>query len=124
MSTPEHADDRSQLRAAAAKIIGGDQLEAFIACADPQKLRGPDGALDTTRVAGAVHALFSDSRPTHQDFGQYRGAPPIPGRGDGGRDEARRRFGTPSVDTPPDPNARGAAGAAEATRRFGGKRRV
>ena len=115
----------AQLRDVAGKLIAGDRLEAFVAVADLKALAAENGDIDETKVTQAVTTLFGlPHNNTHEDFGQFRQPPPMPGPGEAGRAEAQRRFATAGghTQTRPTPQA-GAGGRREAERRFGGKER-
>lgn len=113
----------AQLRDIAAKLIGGDQLEAFLNVANVKAFAGENGDIDAAKVQRHLGTLFGISAPTgptHENFGQHTPPPPMPGPGDGGRAEASKRFGGQNGEAAASA-ARGRAGAAEAEKRFGRK---
>jgi hypothetical protein len=108
----------AQLRDIAGKVITGDQLDAFVSVANLKALATENGDIDEDKVNRALTGMFGitpETSPPHQDFGQHRPPPPMPGPGDRGRAEAAKRFGGQSGA----PSGRGAGGHAEAERRFG-----
>jgi len=110
----------AQLKEIAGQFLSGDKLDAFVKVANLKALADENGDISEDKVAGALTGMFGavpDGGPTHQDFGQYRPAPPQPGPGERGAAEAAKRFSTNR--TPP-PTARN-AGALEAEKRFGKK---
>jgi hypothetical protein len=86
----------AQLRDIAGKVITGDQLEAFVSVANLKAFATENGDIDEGKVMGALTGMFGitpESSPHHQDFGQHRPPPPMPGPGDRGKAEAQKRFG-------------------------------
>lgn len=113
----------AQLKAAAAQVLSGEQLDAFVAAANVSAFTDENGDVDEEKVAGHLTAIFGGTQENHsgaQNFGQYSGGPrPGSAPGDGGRAEAQRRFGGTDNTPPATPASRGAGGRAEAERRFG-----
>ncbi|MGH8328583.1 MAG: hypothetical protein ACRET2_17685 [Steroidobacteraceae bacterium] len=96
-----------QLKGAAANVLSGDQLDAFLSVADPKAFDGEDGDIDDEKVVGRLTAMFGTGE--QRQFG----------RGERGRAEAARRFGGQSSGARPPDDGPGAGGRAEAARRFG-----
>lgn len=116
-------DAEEEFRAAVAKHVSGDRLEAVLKVANRSAFVGESGQIDEAKVASQIGALFSTTAPagpSHQNFGQNTPAPPFPGPGEMGRAEAAKRFGDAQRD-PATPSARGQSGRQEAARRFAKK---
>lgn len=117
-------DSTEALRTAAAQIMSGPALEAFVSTADVSKFAGQDGTIDASRVLSTIKAAYGITGQQQQqaNHGQHSGgmAPKLR-PGDRGRLEAARRYGTP-IDPETAAAAgtigRGAAGKAAAARRF------
>ena len=91
-------DSEEQIRTVASKAIQGDQLNAFMAIADPAKFIGDDGTVDAGRVNSYIGTLF----------GRTPSATPSPAgkrAGEGGAAEAARRFGAKQPEPPTAPVA-------------------
>lgn len=95
----------AELKATAALVIKDpDQLNAFLAIADPAKFVGEDGAIDEEKVMGHLTAIYGGSGSgqqagngqQHRSWGQNSGGNGVPGvkPGDAGRAAAERRHGT------------------------------
>jgi hypothetical protein len=108
----------AQLKEIAGRVLSGPQLDAFVSVANLKAVAGENGDIDETKVMGVLTGMFGvadDSGPAHQDFGQYRQPPPMPGPGDRGRAEAAKRFGAAGGAE----GTQGRGGRDEAERRFG-----
>ncbi len=91
----------AEVKSIAAEIIKGDQLATFMSIANPSAFVGESGAIDESKVMGALTAMFGQPTqqaplPRWQNAGQYAPPPPPAKPGEGGRAEAARRFGTQS----------------------------
>lgn len=87
----------AEVKSIASSIISGDQLTSFMSIINTASFAGEDGAIDESKVMGALTGMFGapQKAPAQrwQNAGQYS-PPPPPGRpGEGGRAEAARRFG-------------------------------
>ena len=113
-------DAGEALRTAASEHLSGDRLDAFCAIAKVSNYVDKTGEVDQDKLSADLRILFdlppAPAGPRWQNFGQHQPPPPMPGPGDAGRWEARKRFGGNGAA----PVAgRGSAGAAEAQKRFG-----
>ncbi len=110
-------DGAANFREAASKVIDGDRLEAVCRAANLSAFVNDKGEIDDAKVESSLRSVFGIlAGPRWQDHGQFSQAPNMPGPGDRGRAEARKRFGNNGA---PSSSGRGSAGAAEAERRCG-----
>lgn len=112
-------DTHEQLRAEAAKVLGGDEVraDAFAAVARLDQFT-TDGQIDPAKVARGLNQLLGVRQPTPQ-WGQSSGAAPGPQAGDGARAELAKRFGGKADSHPVGtPIRKGQAGRDAAARRF------
>lgn len=91
----------AELKATAASVIHDqDQLNSFLAIADPSKFIGESGAIDEERVIGHLTALYGGQQNGQQQqarsWGQHSAGNVNPGLkpGDAGKAAAARRHGT------------------------------
>lgn len=110
-------DTREQLRTAAAEVLSGDALDAYVESVDLSKFTGENGEIDGTKVKGRLTALFGTTQ--RPNWGQVGTTPPGLGPGESGLIEAeqRRIASETSSPTPRLSGAAGSAGHAEALRR-------
>jgi hypothetical protein len=113
-----------QLRDVASQVLSGDQLDSFMAYADPKRLAGENGDIDEQRVMGHLTALFgTGQRSGAPQYGQHSGQPPAGRPGDEARAALERRHGVKRDTSAPDSSngsvGRGEAGRAALRRRHG-----
>jgi hypothetical protein len=108
-------DGAAKFREAASKVIDGDRLEAVCRVANLSAFVNDKGEIDEAQVESSLRNVFGIPAPAaHQNFGQFSEPPTMPGPGDSGRAEARKRFGGGTPAAP----SRGNGGYHEAQRRF------
>ncbi len=89
----------AQLKSAAGTVIkDSEQLDAFLAFADPAKFVGDDGEIDTEKVMGHLTALYGQQQQAggqqqRPAWGQHSGGTPPVKPGEAGKAEASKRFG-------------------------------
>jgi len=121
-----------QLREMAGKVLDADQLETFMAVANPKAFSGENGDVDEATLTGHLTRLFGASdpqqpqpQPPQQSWGQSTGQPTGKQRGDDARAALQKRHGIkPSGQ--PDAGAGiapGENGRAALERRHGGNKR-
>jgi hypothetical protein len=121
-----------QLREMAGKVLEPDQLETFMAVANPKAFANEIGDVDEATLTGHLTRLFGASdpqqpqpQPPQQSWGQSTGQPTGKERGDHGRAALEKRHGVGRDSNQPSAGAGiapGANGRAAAAKRHGGRK--
>ena len=122
-------DATEQLKTVAAQVISDpDQLAAFLAVADANRVADAEGNIDVEKVGAHLRTLFGVSeQPQHpRQWGQHSAAGgPAGQRGDDGRAELKKRFGVGADNSGPTADSRippGRSAREELAKRYGDRK--